>query len=169
MFGESQYEILDYCFLGAFLLGFALEVLVVVYRQIVSICQVMLKVKRLCCPNKVKDTHRGLGGEVMVQSLFGRRTFAQPALLVTDDREPSNRVKKDSEQPVNTIEIRGRGLKGTQVSNVSFISHRSTWTTCKRTEIKGSNDANNISNTEALSIPTMRQSVLRSPFGNNAG
>ena len=160
---------MDYCFLATFLLGFALEVLVVVYKQIGSVWQVMLKAKRHCCPNKVKDTHGGLGGEVMVQSLWGRGTFAQPALLVTDEREPSNRSKKDPEQPVNTIEIRGIGLNGTEVSGVSLISNRITSTTSKMTIAKGWYSANNISEVETLSNPTRSQGVLGSPFGDNAG
>ena len=129
----------------------------------------MLKAKRHCCPNKVKDTHGGLGGEVMVQSLWGRGTFAQPALLVTNERKLSNGGKKDTEQPVKTIEIRGRGSKGTEVSGVSLISNRSTWKTSQRTAVNGSNSANKISKIETPSIPTMSQSVLGSPFDNNAG
>ncbi len=51
--GETGVKVLDYSFLGVFIYGFLIEILHVIYHQLVSLYGLCVKIKRSCSKNKV--------------------------------------------------------------------------------------------------------------------
>ena len=51
--GESGVKVLDYSFLGVFIYGFLIEILHVLYHQLVSLYGLCAKIKKSCSKNKV--------------------------------------------------------------------------------------------------------------------
>ena len=51
--GETGVKVLDYSFLGAFIYGFLIEILHVLYHQLVSLYGLCVKIKKSCSKNKV--------------------------------------------------------------------------------------------------------------------
>ena len=53
LFGETGVNVLDYSFLGVFIYGFLIEILHVLYHQLVSLYGLCVKIKKSCSKNKV--------------------------------------------------------------------------------------------------------------------
>jgi uncharacterized membrane protein len=53
LLGETGVKVLDYVFLGVFIYGFSVEILHVLYHQLVSLYELCVKIKKSCSKNKV--------------------------------------------------------------------------------------------------------------------
>jgi hypothetical protein len=51
--GETGVKVLDYTFLGVFIYGFLIEILHVIYHQLVSLNELCVKIKKSCSKNEV--------------------------------------------------------------------------------------------------------------------